>query len=121
MEIDHPVLLPGTQWLDRLPCFIPPYLALRPRDSLDPARLIQVAPTDLCLDGNLKPLAFVEASPEEIEAEARRLIRLFGKRGRFILSSGCEIPPEARPENIEALGRAARLTPCERLSGIWPA
>lgn len=85
---------------------------------VDPTKLIHAVPPDLNLDGNIKPLSFVEDSPEEIEAEARRLINVFGKRGHFILSSGCEIPPEARPENIEALVRAARTTPCERFSGI---
>lgn len=85
---------------------------------VDPARLIQAVSQDLCLDGNIKPLSFVDDSPEEIEAEALRLIHLFGKRGRFILSSGCEIPPEARPENIAALVRAASRSPCAHLSGI---
>jgi uroporphyrinogen decarboxylase len=73
---------------------------------------------ELCLDGNIKPLSFVEAEPEEIQAEAKRLINVFGTRGRFLLSSGCEIPPEARPENIEALVTTAMYTRCKGLSGI---
>jgi uroporphyrinogen decarboxylase len=85
---------------------------------VDPARLIRDVPQELCLDGNIKPLSFVEAEPEEIEVEARRLINLFRKRGRFILSSGCEIPPEARPENIQALVRAASRPPCQRISDL---
>ena len=61
-----------------------------------------------CLDGNIKSLSFVERSPAEIEAESRELLRAFGDRGGFILSSGCEIPPESRPENVAAMVRAAR-------------
>jgi uroporphyrinogen decarboxylase len=61
-----------------------------------------------CLDGNIKPLAFVEATPAEVEAEARQLLSDFRDRGGFILSSGCEIPPESRPENVAALVQAAR-------------
>ena len=61
-----------------------------------------------CLDGNIKSLSFVEESPAEIEAESRELLRAFGDRGGFILSSGCEIPPESRPENVAAMVQAAR-------------
>jgi len=75
---------------------------------VDAERLLATLGEDrLCLDGNIKPLAFVTASPAEIEAEARRLLRLFERRGGFILSSGCEIPPEARSANVAALVRAA--------------
>ncbi|MGD9164402.1 MAG: uroporphyrinogen decarboxylase family protein [Chromatiales bacterium] len=76
---------------------------------VDPLQLQQTLPQDtLCVDGNIKPLLFVEGTPEEVEAESLRLIQIFEKRGGFILSSGCEIPPEAKPENIEAMVQAAR-------------
>jgi uroporphyrinogen decarboxylase len=61
-----------------------------------------------CLDGNIKPLSFVEATPETIAAESVELLRQFEQRGGFILSSGCEIPPEAKPENVAAMVSAAR-------------
>jgi uroporphyrinogen decarboxylase len=57
----------------------------------------------LCLDGNVKPLAFVEATSGQIKEEASQLQAAFAGRGGFVLSSGCEIPPEAKPENIAAL------------------
>jgi uroporphyrinogen decarboxylase len=63
-----------------------------------------------CLDGNIKSLSFVEASPADIEAESADLLRSFRDRGGFILSSGCEIPPESRPENIAAMVETARKT-----------
>jgi uroporphyrinogen decarboxylase len=59
-----------------------------------------------CLNGNIKSLLFVEGSPAEVEAEAVNLLRDFRDRRGFILSSGCEIPPEAKPENVVALVRA---------------
>jgi uroporphyrinogen decarboxylase len=62
-----------------------------------------------CLDGNIKSVAFVEGSPNDIEAEAMNLLRGFRDQGGFILSSGCEIPPESRPENVAALVNAARV------------
>jgi uroporphyrinogen decarboxylase len=61
-----------------------------------------------CLDGNIKPLSFVEVTPETIAAESVELLRQFEQRGGFILSSGCEIPPEAKPENVAAMVSAAR-------------
>jgi uroporphyrinogen decarboxylase len=60
-----------------------------------------------CVDGNIKPLLFVDGSPAEIAAESAALLDAFRNRGGFILSSGCEIPPEAKPDNIVALVQAA--------------
>lgn len=56
-----------------------------------------------CLDGNIKSLSFLEATPQEIAVESSKLLDLFAERGGFILSSGCEIPPESKPENVKAL------------------
>ena len=39
--------------------------------------------------------------------ESVQLLHLFERRGGFILSSGCEIPPESREENVAALVRVA--------------
>jgi len=50
----------------------------------------------------------VDGSPADIEAEALDLLRFFRGRGGFILSPGCEIPPESMPENVAALVNAAR-------------
>jgi len=60
------------------------------------------------LDGNIKPWSFVEAAPEEITLESSRLLDQFAHRGGFILSSGCEIPPESRQENVAAMVMATR-------------
>jgi len=68
----------------------------------------QKALPQTCLDGNIKPLSFVQATPEEIAAESSRLLDLFADRGGFILSSGCEIPPESKPENVKAMVLSAR-------------
>lgn len=43
------------------------------------------------------------ASPSEIEEYSLKLIREVGKDGRFILSSGCEVPSNAKPENVKAM------------------
>ena len=41
--------------------------------------------------------------PEEVEAYARRLIDEVGGDGGFLLSSGCEIPADVKPENLRAM------------------
>ena len=69
---------------------------------VSPQRAMQALP-NTCLDGNIKPLSFVEAKPEEIAEESSQLLALFADRGGFILSSGCEIPPESKPDNIAAM------------------
>jgi len=61
-----------------------------------------------CLDGNIKSLAFVESTPLEVGRLADELLGAFGERGGFVLSSGCEIPPESKPENVAAMVVAAR-------------
>jgi uroporphyrinogen decarboxylase len=76
---------------------------------VSPAEVLAQLPAGgLVVDGNIKPYAFVEDSPEAITAACDALLDAFAPRGGFILSSGCEIPPEARPENIRAMVAAAR-------------
>jgi uroporphyrinogen decarboxylase len=72
------------------------------------AREAQQALPHTCMDGNITPLSFVESTPEAIAEESFRLLDAFASRGGFILSSGCEIPPEAKPENVAAMVSAAR-------------
>jgi len=93
-----------------------PILSLYPRAGVelanidfcvDPHHAMQILP-HTCLDGNIKPLAFVDATPAEIATESFQLLKLFASRGGFILSSGCEIPPESKPENIAAMVLATR-------------
>jgi uroporphyrinogen decarboxylase len=75
---------------------------------VDPAALLgALSDSRLCLDGNLKPLSFITDAPADIERESRQLLRLFDRRGGFILSSGCEIPPESQEANVAAMVRSA--------------
>ncbi len=72
---------------------------------IDSLRAQQILPRT-CLNGNIKPLSFVEATPNDIAMESARLLELFNSRSGFILSSGCEIPLEAKVENVAAMVRA---------------
>jgi uroporphyrinogen-III decarboxylase len=62
---------------------------------------------EVVLMGGVNTLSFVQSTPEEIQAEALRCIQEGDRNGRFILGSGCALPGESRPENIEALTAAA--------------
>ena len=88
---------------------VEPILSLYPNCGVDignidycvaPTRARAAAPR-LCLDGNIRPLAFVDSEPEDIAAACSRV--LADADAGFILSSGCEIPLEARPECVQAL------------------
>jgi uroporphyrinogen decarboxylase len=69
---------------------------------VDPHEVVSALP-EVCCNGNIKPLDFEEANPEKVLNDSRELIDLFAGRGGFILSSGCEIPPCSKPENVQAL------------------
>jgi len=70
------------------------------------AKRARAAVPRLCLEGNIRPLAFVDSEPEDITSACLRV--LDGAGAGFILSSGCEIPLEARPECVQALVDSAR-------------
>ena len=75
---------------------------------VDPLIAMQQAP-NICFNGNIKPLSFVEDKAEDINNAADSLIITFNGRGGFILSSGCEIPLDAKPGNIAAMVEAVGL------------
>jgi uroporphyrinogen decarboxylase len=72
---------------------------------IDPLRARQILPLT-CLDGNVKSLSFIEATSNDIARESARLLEFFSSHGGLILSSGCEIPPESKSENVAAMVRA---------------
>ncbi|MDO9491444.1 uroporphyrinogen decarboxylase family protein [Acetobacterium sp.] len=74
---------------------------------VSPQQAVALLP-DLCLDGNIKSISFIEDGPEEIAVKSAELLDLFENRGGFILSSGCEISPLSCPENIAAMVNAAK-------------
>ncbi len=73
---------------------------------VSPIAARRAAPT-LCLCGNIKPLSFVIDPPAEIEREVAALRAAMADGSGFILSSGCEIPPEAPPDRVMAMMAAA--------------
>jgi len=61
-----------------------------------------------CLFGYGPAAMLVMGSEVEVEEYCHRLIEEVGKGGGFILAGGCEIPPNARPENLKVMVRAVQ-------------
>jgi uroporphyrinogen decarboxylase len=64
--------------------------------------------SQVCLEGNVDPSGvLLQGTPELVYRKSRELIQSAGPGG-FILSSGCEVPRDTPPENVEAMVRASR-------------
>lgn len=64
-------------------------------------------PEDTVVMGNLDPAAlFRNGTPEEVRRETKALLDACGGKRNFIPSSGCDIPPASRWENIDAFFEA---------------
>ena len=62
----------------------------------------------LCLKGDVPATLFAQGEPDQVSEYCHKLISEIGLDGRFILSSGCEVPLDAKPENVAALIRSVR-------------
>jgi len=60
----------------------------------------------MCLFGDVPAEKLVMGSPQEVDEYCHRLIEEVGKGGGFILAAGCEIPYNAKPENLKAMVKA---------------
>jgi uroporphyrinogen-III decarboxylase len=60
----------------------------------------------MCLMGDVPASLLAFGTPEDVREYSSRLIRELGPTG-FILQSGCDIPTNAKPENVRAMLAAA--------------
>ena len=61
------------------------------------------------LVGNVTPANLLKNTPDEIDAEAKIICeKAIGNPRGFILGSGCEVPINTPPQNVDALINAAR-------------
>jgi uroporphyrinogen-III decarboxylase len=60
----------------------------------------------MCIMGDVPPAMFALSTPDEVYNYSMKLIREIGPEG-FILHSGCDIPVNAKLENVRAMAAAA--------------
>lgn len=77
-------------------------------DAVDLGQAKAAAGHRVALVGNVVPANLLKNTPEEIDAEARVICEKMGDKAGFILGSGCEVPINTPPENVDALINAAR-------------
>ncbi len=88
-----------------------PYLKNLPRGkcilnldgSSDIFKAKEVLGDHMCIMGDVPAALLKLGEPEEVEEYCRKLIAEVGADGGFILSSGCTIPVDAKPENVKAM------------------
>lgn len=85
--------------------------ALSVGSVVDPADVYPRLSENVVLMGNLDPTeVFLRATPEEVSEQAERLSFRMADCERFILSSGCDLPPGVSMENLKAFECAVRKT-----------
>jgi len=62
----------------------------------------------VCLIGNIDPVAvMLQGTAAQVEAAAQACVDVAAPGGGYILGTGCEVPPGAPLENLQALVRVA--------------
>jgi len=78
-------------------------------DAVDLKTMLEKMPADRPVCGNISPVDhFAGGTPEEMYAAVTALIAACDGHPNFVLSSGCDIPPTAKWDNIDAFFKAAR-------------
>lgn len=72
-------------------------------NAVDMETCIKELPEDAVVIGNLDPAGiFRNGTPEAVRQGALELLETCGKYPNFVISSGCDIPPQTPIENIQA-------------------
>ena len=79
-------------------------------DAVKIEDMIEQFPETMLVMGNISPSAcFLNGTPELMKNETQYLLNICGKYPNFVISSGCDIPPTAPLENIDAFFDAVSL------------
>ena len=80
---------------------------LDPLGGFTPLEIRERVGDSVVLMGGVDTLSFINSTSEEIVEEARKCIVQAGRKGGYILGSGCVIPRSTRKRNVEALRTAS--------------
>lgn len=76
-------------------------------NSIDMCKMLEHIPSNTIAMGNVDPAGqFRNGTPESITQVTKNLLEKCGKYPNFLISSGCDIPPLAKWENIDAFFKA---------------
>lgn len=92
-----------------------PYLTELPRakvlghfDVVDLKEAKKMIGDTMCFWGNVPAQMLVTGNPQQVKDYVKQLIDIFGDNGGLILDGAVDgIPPESKPENVEAIMEAA--------------
>lgn len=70
-------------------------------------QMLKLMPKDVVVMGNIDPVCLKDASKQEVIAATNNLLEAVGDVDNFVISSGCDIPPLAKWENIDAFMKTA--------------
>jgi len=93
--------------------FLPQLFALKAAayhfgNAVNMRDILAKAPENILCMGNISPAEyFANGTPEDMYHAVTSLLKDTGSAENFLLSSGCDIPPHAKWENIDAFFRAA--------------
>lgn len=78
-------------------------------NAIDMAAMMEVTPSDIISMGNIDPAEqFTNGTPDSIREATLEVMEKCCKYPNFVISSGCDIPPGAKWENIDAFFAAAK-------------
>ncbi len=63
----------------------------------------EVLDDHMCIMGDVPAQLLKLGTPDDVRAYVQKLIDVVGKGGGFILSTGCDCPVDAKPENVKAM------------------
>lgn len=71
-------------------------------------QMLKLMPKDVMVMGNIDPVSLKDASKEDVITATNALLEAIGDVDNFVISSGCDIPPLAKWENIDAFMKTAQ-------------
>jgi len=79
---------------------------------MDIVAALEKAPVDVVLCGNLDPNGvFVQASADEVTGRVRELLGATHARKNFVISSGCDVPPNSSLNSLDLFYQAVHAAP----------
>jgi len=96
-------------WDDRLEYFLelPRATCIFDPDGMtDMFKLKEVLGDRMCITGDVPAAMLSLGTPDEVHKYCRKLCDEFGPAGGFVMSQGCSLPGNAKPENIRAIVEA---------------